>query len=214
MKWVVIGAHLQREDVEPIANVIPIGDLFLSAIAIDDDRPLGDRDLLMRVADVRAKLLDRATFVAIRYGFAVRDAAEAASKCGGLTTRWRALIAEHRDAVEMTLKIATAAPAARPDRHDFSSGAEYLRALHASAQTADVDPKFRDGVERALVPLATQHRWLHRDRSSMELAMLVERRNLEEIRNAGEKLRQEFAAVPFLLSGPWPLEVFADDHQQ
>ena len=214
MKWVVIGAHLQREDVEPVANVIPIGDLFLSALPIEDDRPLGDRDLLMQVADVRAKLLDRATFVAIRYGFAVRDAAEATSKCGGLTTRWRALLDAHRDEVEMTLKIATAAPATRPDRHDFGSGAEYLRALHASAHTADVDPNFRDGVERALVPLTTQHRWMHRDRSSMELAMLVPRRDLEKISDAGEKLRKEFAAIPFLLSGPWPLEVFADDHQQ
>ena len=92
MKWVVIGAHLQRDDVEPIANVMPVADLFLSALPIDDDRPLGDRDLLMEVADVRAKLLDRATFVAIRYGFAVRDAAEAASKAGGFTARWRALL--------------------------------------------------------------------------------------------------------------------------
>ena len=214
MKWVVIGAHLQREDVEPIANVMPVADMFLSALPIDDDRPLGDRDLLMQVADVRAKLLERATFVAIRYGFAVRDAAEATSKCGGLTTRWRALLSAHRDEVEMTLKIAAEAPAARPDRHDFSSGADYLRALHESAKTVDVDPNFRDGVERALLPLTTQHRWIHRDRSSMELAMLVRRRDLENIRAAGEKLRQQFAAVPFLLSGPWPLEVFSDDHQQ
>ncbi|HEX9501045.1 MAG TPA: GvpL/GvpF family gas vesicle protein, partial [Thermoanaerobaculia bacterium] len=104
--------------------------------------------------------------------------------------------------------------AARPDRHDFSSGAGYIRALQASAHTANVDPNFRDGVERALLPLTTQHRWLHRDRSSMELAMLVRRRDLEKIGAAGESLRKEFAAVPFLLSGPWPLEVFADDHQQ
>ena len=178
MKWVVIGAHLRREDVEPIANVIPIGNLVLSALSVDDDRPLGDRDLLMQIADVRAKLLDRATFVAIRYGFAVRDAAEAARKCGALAEGWRALIEQHRDEVEMTLKIATAAPAARPDRHSFSSGAEYLRALHSSAQSTDVDPKFRDGVERALVPLTSQHRWIHRDRSSMELAMLVRRGDL------------------------------------
>ena len=214
MKWVVIGAHLQREDVEPIANVIPIGNMVLSALAVDDDRPLGDRDLLMQVADVRAKLLDRATFVAIRYGFAVRDAAEAARKCGALEGGWRALIETHRDEVEMTLKIATAAPAARPDRHDFSSGAEYLRALHSSAQKADVDPKFRDAVDRSLVPLTSQHRWIHRDRSSMELAMLVRRGDLEKIRDAGETLRKQFPAIPFLLSGPWPLEVFADDHQQ
>lgn len=213
MKWLVIGAHLQREDVEPIANVMQVGHLFLSALPVDDDRPLGDRDLLMQVADVRAKLLDRATFVAIRYGFAVRDAAEATSKCGGLTTRWRALLTAHRDAVEMTLKIAAAASTARPDRHDFSSGADYLRALHESAKGTDVDPRFRDGVERTLLPLTMQHRWIHRDRSSMELAMLVRRHELENIAAAGETLRKEFAAVPFLLSGPWPLEVFADDHQ-
>jgi hypothetical protein len=44
--------------------------------------------------------------------------------------------------------------------------------------------------------------------------MLVRRPDLENMRIAGETLRKEFAAVPFLLSGPWPLEVFADDHQQ
>jgi hypothetical protein len=214
MKWVVIGAHLQREDVEPIANVMAVSDVFLSTLPIDDDRPLGDRDLLLQVSDVRAKLLDRATFVAIRYGFAARDAADAASKCGTLAAGWRALLLAHRDEVEMTLKIAAAAPSARPDRHDFSAGADYLRALHESAKAVDVDPNFREGVERALLPLTTQHRWIHRDRSSIELAMLVRRPDLENMRIAGETLRKEFAAVPFLLSGPWPLEVFADDHQQ
>jgi hypothetical protein len=214
MKWIVIGAHLQREDVEPIANVMAIGDVFLSSLPIEDDRPLGDRDLLLQVSDVRAKLLDRATFVAIRYGFAARDAADAANKCGNLVAGWRALLLAHRDEVEMTLKIAAAAPSTRPDRHDFSSGADYIRALHESAKAADFDPGFRGGVGRALLPMTTQYRWIHRDRSSIELAMLVRRRDLENMRMAGEKLRKEFAAVPFLLSGPWPLEVFADDDQQ
>jgi hypothetical protein len=68
--------------------------------------------------------------------------------------------------------------------------------------------------ERTLLPLATEHRWIHRDQSSVELAMLVRRSDLDKVREAGERLRADFSAVPFLLSGPWPLEVFADDHQQ
>ncbi len=178
MKSVVIGAHLQRDDVEPIAVAIPVSGLFLSAVAIADDRPLGDRDLLLQVADVRARLLDRATFVAIRYGFAVHDAREAETKCASRAPQWRAL------------------------------------ALHASASTADIDQEFREAVEGTIVPLATSHRWSHRDRSSLELSMLVPRSDLEKMRAAGEKLRSQFPKVPFLLSGPWPLEVFADDHQQ
>jgi len=214
MKWVVIGAHLQRDDVEPVAEALPVSGLFLSAVAIADDRPLADRDLIVQIAGARAKLLDRATFVAIRYGFAVRDAGEAETKCAAFAPRWRELLVAHRDEVEMTLKIAAATPAARPDRRDFSSGADYLRALHDSARATDIDPKFREAVERTVVPLATQHRWTNRDRSSVELSMLVRRSNLEKMRNAGEDLRRTFAKVPFLMSGPWPLEVFADDHQQ
>lgn len=214
MKSVVIGAHLYREDVQPIAEAIAVGELFISAFSIADDRPLGDRDLLLQVADLRGKLLDRATFIAIRYGFAARDAQEVAAKCSGLAPRWRELLIAHREEVEMTLKAAAAAQPARPDRRDFASGAAYMRALHETAQAVNVDPQFRGGVERALVPLATRHRWIHRDNSSVELAMLVRRRDLDAVRAAGEQLRHEFATVPFLLSGPWPLEVFADDHQQ
>lgn len=214
MKSVVIGAHLYRQDIEPIADAMPLSELFLSAVKVNDDRPLGDRDLLLQIADIRGRLLDRATFVAIRYGFAVRDEGEAASKCAAFIPRWRELLKTHRDEVEMTLKAAAATPPARPDRHNFESGGAYMRALHEAAQAGDVDPQFRAGVERTLIPLATQHRWIHRDRSSVELAMLVRRQDLDVLRAAGEQLRRDFSSVPFLLSGPWPLEVFADDHQQ
>ena len=40
MKWVVIGAHLQRDDVEPIAEALPVSGLFLSTLPIADERPL------------------------------------------------------------------------------------------------------------------------------------------------------------------------------
>jgi hypothetical protein len=112
--------------------------------------------------------------------------------------------------VELTLKVVAASPQKRPDRHDFTSGADYLRALHAARQAADVDPRFREAAEQTLVPLAIRHRWQHRDERSLELALLVPRDSLDTVKAAGEQLRHTAPEVPFLLSGPWPLEVFTD----
>ncbi|HEV7920170.1 MAG TPA: hypothetical protein VGR02_05205 [Thermoanaerobaculia bacterium] len=202
MKLVIIGAHLRREDVEPVANAVPVGDIFLSGMPVEDDQPLGDRELLIRVARLRAELLERATFVAIRYGFA---SSSPEAKALPHAARWKALLEENRSRVEMTLKIAAANPKKRPDRRDFRSGAEYLKALHES--TANIDDAFRGEVEKRLIPLSARHVW-----SSSELALLIERAKLDEVRAAGEELKR--TKVPFLLSGPWPLEVFADaDHE-
>jgi hypothetical protein len=208
MKSVVIGAHLLRDDIEPVAAAMPVGDLFLSTIEVADDQPLGDRELLLRVADIRAKLLDVATFAAIRYGFSVSGAAEAESKVSTHLGRWKTLLTAHRDHVEMTLKVAASSPRPRPDRRDFTSGADYLRALHALTQAARVEPAFRDIVERAVIPLAVEHRWIPRDAKSVELALLVPRDAVGTVNAAGETLRE--TRVPFLLSGPWPLETFAE----
>lgn len=213
MKSVIVGAHLHRNDIEPDADAVPVADLFLSAVPLDDAQPLGDRDLLIRVAEIRGRLLDRATFIAIRYGLSIRGSEEAAEKCGARVAAWRQLLTVHRDNVEMTLKAVAATTARRPDRREFASGAEYLRALQQATQAVDVDPAFRNAVERLLVPLAVQARW-SRGTSSLELAMLVRRRDLEAVNLAGERLRDEFRSIPFLLSGPWPLEVFADADQQ
>jgi len=208
MKGVVIGAHLRRDDVEPLAEAWPARDLFLSAVTVADDQPLGDRDLLLRIAAIRAQLLERATFIAIRYGFSAASAAEAESKCATHLEAWRVLLEKHRDHVEMTLKVVASSPRARPDRHDFASGADYLRALHESTRGASIDEGFRQAVERELVPLTIEHRWLHRDGRSIEFAALVAREKLNDVHAAGETLKQ--TNVPFLMSGPWPLEVFAD----
>ncbi len=211
MKSVIIGAHLLRDDIEPVAVALPVADLFLSAVEVADDQPVGDRELLLRVAEVRGKLLDVATFVAIRYGFSVGGAAEAESKVAAHLSRWKTLLTANRENVEMTLKVAASSSQPRPDRRDFTSGAEYLRALHAAMQAVTVDPSFREAAEHALVPLSVSHRWIHRDEKSLELAMLIARANVDAVLEAGEKLRE--MRVPFLLSGPWPLEVFANDHE-
>jgi hypothetical protein len=214
MKSIVIGAHLLRDDVEPVAEAVPAGDLFLSTLPVADDQPLGDRELLLRVAGIRARLLDVATFVAIRYGLTIAGSADGEAKCGAHLFRWRRLLTTHRGRVEMTLKVAAATSQPRPDRHDFTGGADYLRALHAATQATNADPAFRAAAERLLVPLAVEHRWSHRDERSLELALLVARDRLDDLRAAGEELRRLSPAVPFLFSGPWPLEVFADDDRE
>src|SRR5687767_6803297 len=211
MKSVIIGAHLLRDDIEPVAVAIPVADLFLSAVEVAADQPVGDRELLLQVAEARGKLLDVATFVAIRYGFSVSGAAEAESKVAAHLSRWKTLLTANRENVEMTLKVAASSSQPRPDRGDFTSGSEYLRALHAAMQAVTVDPPFREAAEKALVPLSVAHRWIHRDEKSLELAMLIARANVDAVLAAGEKLRE--TRLPFLLSGPWPLEVFADDHE-
>jgi hypothetical protein len=214
MKLVVIGAHRERADIEPHAEAIPVGALFLSGLAVADDQPLGDRDLLLRVAATRARLLESATFVAIRYGFSATSADDAFSKCASHLPRWATLLETHRDHVEMTLKTAAVDPQPRPDRSKFTSGADYLRALHAATSGAHADPRLRDAVDAVLVPLTIQHRWQTRDERSVEFSALVERGALNDVRSAGEELRRRCPEVPFLLSGPWPLEVFADaDHE-
>lgn len=213
MKLVVIGAHLTKGDIEPLAQAIPVDDLWLSGMPVDDIRPLGDRDLLLCVAQTRAALLDRATFIAIRYGFTLHAMNDAAVKCAPHIERWRRVLHECQGMVEMTLKVAAAAPRARPDRHDFESGAAYIRALHDASRGADVDPAFRRAVDDALTPLAVKHRWSNRDAASLEFAALVRRESVEEINERGAALKRDFASIPFLLSGPWPLEVFADDHE-
>ena len=83
--------------------------------------------------------------------------------------------------------------------------------LHHATRAAAIDPQFRAAVEHALVPLATEHRWIPRDERSLELAALLRRDAIDAFRAAGETLRISMPHVPFLLSGPWPLEVFADE---
>ena len=209
MKRVIIGAHLHRDDIEPRATAIEAGEIFLSAMLVAGDQPLSDRDLLLRVANTRAALLDRATFIAIRYGFTATTDEEAAKKCAAHASRWRTLLEKYRDDVELTLKIAAASPQKRPDRRDFTSGAAYLKALHAVREAANVGDDFRSAAESAFGS-ARKMRWMHRDESSIELAALVSRDEVDECFAAASELKARFPHVPFLLSGPWPLEVFAD----
>ncbi len=214
MKLAIVGAHLERADVEPLAVAVPAGEVFLSAVEVESDRSLGDRELLLETARIRGALLERATFIAIRYGFAAASPAEAAARCAQHAARWAVTLIENRNNIEMTLKVAAQNPRTRPDRTDFVSGAEYLRALRDSVHAASVDPAFREAADRLLSSGAVRSRWQPRDERAVELTLLVPRAEVERFRTAGEALREQMPSIPFMLSGPWPLEVFADaDHE-
>ncbi len=211
MRYVIVGVHLRREDVEPVAVPLAVGEVFLSGVAVADDQPLGDRELLLRVAETRAELLTRATFIAIRYGFAAATETEAAAKCSAHLAKWKQVLEENRDRVEMTLKVVAESPKPRPDRHAFSNGADYLRALQAST-AVEVDAAFSAAAECEIGGI--RRRWIARDNASRELVALIPRDDVDRVREAGRSLKQLFPRVPFLLSGPWPLEVFADDDHE
>ena len=214
MKSIAIGMHLRAEDVQPLAKAVSASNLIVSAIDVDDDQPLSDRDLLLRVADIRAHLLERATFIAVRYGFTFRSTSEAEGKIGSNAPRWRKLLEENRTRVELTLKFPAASPLPKPDRHAFNSGADYMRALHAAKNAAGVDEVFKRAAGQHIASLCVENRWLTRDSSSVELAGLIERDRVPSLAAAGESLKRACPDVPFLLSAPWPLEVFADvDHE-
>lgn len=214
MKLLLVGVHERREDIEPMARAIPSGPVFLSVMEVPDDQPAGDRPLLLRTLDVRGQLLERATFLAVRYGFFARSEEDAVARTLPHVGRWLALLQTHGAFIEMSLKVVAATPREKPDRKDFTSGAAYLRSLHEATRAADTDPEFRRVVEERITSLASEHRWIHRDSASLELALLVDRNRADEVAAAAAALKAAFPHVPFLLSGPWPIEVFADDYQQ
>lgn len=213
MRYVCIGAHLRPDDVAPVESAValPAGGITISAYAIDDAQPTGDRELLIRVAGVRERLLDVETFIALRYGTVVTSANEAAAKCAQFLDAWRVMLEKRRGLVEMTLKLPVAGLAARPDRRDFTNGSDYLRALHAARGAARPDSQFAREAEARIAALAAEWRWRPRDEASVELVALVRRDAISRVRETGASLKAAMPEVPFLLSGPWPLETFADD---
>ncbi|HEY2322606.1 MAG TPA: hypothetical protein VGJ82_07045 [Thermoanaerobaculia bacterium] len=201
MKSLVVGIHLRRDDIH--VDAVAAGELWLSVVPLADEQPVADRDLVLRIARIRSELLDRATFIAVRYGSVIPPLPP-------IRPEWHGVLIANRDNVEMTLKVAAASPQPRPRREDFTTGTAYLRALHHASAVAD--DAFRAAAERAFDAAAT--RWRARDNASLEMAALVPRIRVEDVLAAGEQLKRDFPRVPFLLSGPWPLEVFADADQQ
>lgn len=211
-RYVLVGAHLREADAS-IDGVTPLpaGDLFISGIEVPERRNLAERELVARVATLRQDLIGREIFVAIRYGATARDAAAAAEKCASHLGRWRALLETWRGRVEVVMRVGGSGSVERPDRGSFASGADYLRALHAMRHAAPIDAAFMAEAEHRLGAIAAAIRRVSREDGSVEIAALLPRERIDAARAIAEALRAGRPDVPFLLSGPWPLEVFADE---
>ncbi|MFN2239607.1 MAG: GvpL/GvpF family gas vesicle protein [Thermoanaerobaculia bacterium] len=211
-RLVLLGAHLRAEDaaVEGV-RVVPAGDLFLSALEIPSSQGVAAHEVVTRAASVRQELALRETFIAIRYGATATTDQEAAAKCSTHLPRWRQLLGELRGMAELTMRAGGGAKGTRPDRAAFASGADYLRALRASKTASPVDPAFLEDARSRFAEAAGRIVAVERHDGGAELAMLVARDRIEEARNIALALRDDWPHIPFLLSGPWPLEVFADE---
>jgi hypothetical protein len=210
VKLIAIGIHGALADIARSgeATGVAVGSVFVSALAVPHEQPISDRDLLLRVAGIRSVLLESATYIAVRYGAAFSSAEELQKRFIGRAAEAAELLRSRRGCVEMTMKMPVGGAAPPPDRRYFQNGADYLRALQVHRNAAQLDPAFRARVEERLSPLAVEYRWRPRDAGSMELVALIAREEVDRFRAAAESLRDSKQA--FLLSGPWPLEVFGE----
>ena len=210
VKLIAIGIHGELSDIPHggEASAVAVGSVFVSVLAVSHEQALGDRELLLRVAGIRRELLESGTFIAVRYGAAFSSAGELLNRFIGRAANAAEILRTRRGCVEMTMKIPVGGATAPPDRRQFSNGADYLRALHTHRNAAELDPQFRTRVEERLAPLAEELRWRPRDAASVELVALILRAQVDRFRGAAETLRDSKQA--FLLSGPWPLEVFGE----
>jgi hypothetical protein len=210
MRYILIGVHLEREDAEiDGVTLFDVHDLVVSAIAIDEDTSTAAPEVLNRAMEVRRQLLDRQTFIAVRYGTPVRSAEEITERIATRSSQWRELLRRRRGLVEVTLKVAPVVKADRPDRATVASGTEYLTKLH-DMRKATLDDATRAAVASEF-EFAAESKWIARQDGGSELVSLVSREALARVREAGENLQRKLPDLAFLLSGPWPLEVFGDE---
>lgn len=211
-RLVLLGAHLRAEDADiEGVRIVPAGDLFLSALEIPSSQGVAAHEVVTRAAAVRQELALRETFIAIRYGATATTDQEAAAKCATHLSRWSQLLGELRGMAELTLRAGGGAKGTRPDRKAFATGAEYLHALRASKTGNPVDPEFLADARTRFAEAAGRIVDVERHDGGAELAMLVARDRIDQARKIALALREDWPHIPFLLSGPWPLEVFADE---
>jgi hypothetical protein len=208
-RLMLVGAHLRAADaaVDGVTS-IDASPLTLSAVAFPASLHSSDRKLIGRTLEARQKLIEREIFVAIRYGAAADTPDQARQLALPFVARWNELLERHRGKIELTLKLAPRERPTRPRRQDAASGRDYLEQLQRMRAEA-LSSGERETIERRFAEF--EKRWCQRSDGGSELALLTSRTDLERVRKAGEALRQELPDLPFVLSGPWPLEVFAND---
>ncbi len=212
-RLILIGAHLKLGDVTPVEQAVPLtaGSLTLSSVTLPEGRSPAEPEIIQRVARVRQELVEQEIFLAIRYGVTVHDEGEAEEKCRERLGEWEERLRRHRGRVEITLRIGAPGTSVRPDRKDFNRGTDYLRELHRLRAERSIPEEFRSAVDERFAAVTLERRWIRRESGFEEMAGLIRRSSLETVREIGAELKRRFPHVAFMISGPWPLEAFADD---
>jgi hypothetical protein len=211
-RYALIGAHLHGKDLAAVPQVhaFDLGTLVVSAVAFESDHGIADPGVVRRALEARKALILHETFIAIRFGAAVAGLEEARSRCAPHLERWRRILENRQGMVEVTLRIAGKEKTTRPDRREFPSGGDYLRALH-QRRHGTIDPALARQIEAMFAPIATAKRWLGREDGGSELVLLIPRVALEAVGRVADELKASHSQLPFLISGPWPLEAFANE---
>ena len=209
-RYLLVGAHLPEHSSYEGIVFFELEEVAISGVGYDPDFGTADRGVIERVARLRQTMTAAETFIAFRYGTTAAGLSEVREKCGSRTAGWRRLLESSRGLVEYTLKAAPETKVERPLRADVRDGLEYMQRLQASRAT-QIDQAFRRAVDERIGSIALKSRWSRRADGGHELAALAPRDAHDRIAAAGERLKSDFPNVAFLLSGPWPLEVFVDE---
>lgn len=206
-----LGVHRSADEIvaEGISR-IDVGPVVVSALEIGEGENAATTSVLTRALELRTALLRGGSYIAIRYGVVLDSAAEVVRVCEPKASAWAKTLEETRGLVELTLKIAPDQKPERPDRKTVSGGSEYLKKLR-QMQGSSLSSERKGEIEALLAEGATRTVWRDREGGGTELVMLVPAERVTEFRERGRGLAQSDRRLPFILSGPWPIEVFADE---
>lgn len=206
-----LGVHRSADEIsaEGIAR-IDVGPVVVSALEIGEGENAATSSVLTRALELRTALLRGGSYIAIRYGVVLDSESEVIRVCEPKASAWAKTLDKTRGLVELTLKIAPDQKPERPDRKSVSGGSEYLMKLKLM-QRSTLSKERKEEIEAILAEGANRTVWRDREGGGTELVMLVPTERVAEFRERGQRLAQSERRLPFILSGPWPIEVFADE---
>lgn len=206
-----LGVHRSADEIcAGGVSRIGVGPVVVSALEIGEGENAATTSVLTRALELRTDLLQGGSYIAIRYGVVLDSEADVVRICEPKASAWAETLEKTRGLVELTLKVAPEQRTERPNRKSVSGGSEYLMKLK-QMQGSSLPPERRREIEAILNEGANRSVWRDREGGGTELVMLVPSEKVAEFRERGRRLAELDHRLPFILSGPWPIEVFADE---
>jgi hypothetical protein len=158
-----------------------------------------DADALWRHEQRLEELMKLRPLLPVRYGTRVHDEAAAAAAVAGRGAKLMAQLDHVRGAVELSIRVRSAAPTPPPSTE---SGVEYLRARTAASRAGDE-------VHEALEPLARDSR-VFGGAEPLRAAYLVAQPDVDGFVERVREIQGERPELAILCTGPWPPYSFSE----